>query len=624
MSEDSTGSTSTSHSARPENDLSCKYCERRFARREHLSRHIRSHLNQRPFQCGKCGNTFLRADTLKRHEALNCSTDLRPKVHRRHGRVPSACHACAKAKLRCSTGSPCARCIEKRIICSKANHKAEERQKVLEDHRQNKDGSTDLSPCPPSPLSHHQECPSASRVDSQGTIPVGVANLLQEPLLGADCNFTVFQCENLKEDLWKLTASDGQQQGLQLQEDYDLENMYHSTDCLANIDNMFVWRPSLDYFDLSAFPPITSFETENAPIVFSSVENRTTSERSDPGLTTTRSSLVSTGSSDGQLGHDTHVDSWYSYSRPGLIQTPLWQRTPPYSPRISTRTYSSRKKNAPSTLDRGCGDIIELFDIKDILAMDDHGHVPRLASEKLQELWAFIDHYHCKPPVTSRIDNIKELQNPDIVNSFLQLYFEHFDPILPLVHKASFNLLQTSPLLVLAIATIGSRFSRIKHAREITTGLSDILGRAIDAVLQEDTVQTLQVSFAQAAVLNQIHMAYCGSSNLALKAQFQRNMLVIRESLKQANYCDHKLRQWLDEELGRRVIYSIWLVDCQFSLHCGVPPIMNLEDLEPYLPCHESIWELDISELSARLTTSQGEFSAAIEVHARLTVPEIT
>lgn len=47
--------------------LKCPSCDRTFARTEHLTRHMRSHRNEKPFKCIYCNSTFTRKDVIKRH-----------------------------------------------------------------------------------------------------------------------------------------------------------------------------------------------------------------------------------------------------------------------------------------------------------------------------------------------------------------------------------------------------------------------------------------------------------------------------------------------------------------------------------------------------------------------------
>ncbi|KAI4721419.1 hypothetical protein E4T48_02275 [Aureobasidium sp. EXF-10727] len=53
--------------ANPAKAFHCSICKRDFRRREHLTRHITTHTNEKSFTCS-CGKAFARRDLLKRHE----------------------------------------------------------------------------------------------------------------------------------------------------------------------------------------------------------------------------------------------------------------------------------------------------------------------------------------------------------------------------------------------------------------------------------------------------------------------------------------------------------------------------------------------------------------------------
>lgn len=104
-----------------------------------------------------------------------------------------------------------------------------------------------------------------------------------------------------------------------------------------------------------------------------------------------------------------------------------------------------------------------------------------------------------------------------------------------------------------------------------------LIPRRIDTVQVEENIhQTIEVPFAQAALLNQIQIAFDGPRHLALKAQFQRSMLITvcrglssrmrREDLLQkqgnsldASCHDKAVSKWIGRELCRRLIYAIWV-----------------------------------------------------------------
>lgn len=121
-----------------EESVVCEFCGRSFGRQEHLDRHVRSHLNHRPFQCDGCGQYFSRRyvsleavlsvftvsssynlarDTRNRHATTSCPKTGRPRIRAYSNRATAACVSCSHSKLRCSTGNPCTRCHSKGISC---------------------------------------------------------------------------------------------------------------------------------------------------------------------------------------------------------------------------------------------------------------------------------------------------------------------------------------------------------------------------------------------------------------------------------------------------------------------------------------------------------------------------
>ncbi|KAL4755919.1 Zn(II)2Cys6 transcription factor [Aspergillus foveolatus] len=289
-------------------------------------------------------------------------------------------------------------------------------------------------------------------------------------------------------------------------------------------------------------------------------------------------------------------DSWHTYGEPGHD--------------VNKAAYGREES---------CGtprSIINLLSLNDILAMEDLGHVAPVREGQMAELSALIAKARCPESATCDPSVKGLLNNPEVINAFVQLYFEHYQPTLPLLHKATFNVSHAPPLLILAVASIGSRFSKTPQASTLCS-------------MEEEIHQTIEIPFAQAALLNQIQMAFDGSRHIALKAQFQRAMLITvcrglnsrmrREDLlqKQENESDASCRgsavsKWLGRELGRRLTYAIWLVDCQFSLHASVPPMMSLEDLDPCLPCPDSLCDLNAAALSRELHSLQMRLKDAL------------
>ena len=92
----------------------CYLCSRTYERQDHLSRHLRSHENERGYKCADCGKGFNRADLLNRHRAAHFKNGVTESYRRRTGK---ACESCIRAKTKCEEERPCKRCKARNTPC---------------------------------------------------------------------------------------------------------------------------------------------------------------------------------------------------------------------------------------------------------------------------------------------------------------------------------------------------------------------------------------------------------------------------------------------------------------------------------------------------------------------------
>ncbi|KAE8415640.1 hypothetical protein BDV36DRAFT_285212 [Aspergillus pseudocaelatus] len=64
-----------------------------------------------------------------------------------------------------------------------------------------------------------------------------------------------------------------------------------------------------------------------------------------------------------------------------------------------------------------------------------------------------------------------------VLNAWVQLYFEHFHPMFPVLHKPTFSTSRANPFLVLAVAALGAHFSDINGAQLCLRAMHELTRR---------------------------------------------------------------------------------------------------------------------------------------------------
>lgn len=105
---------------------------------------------------------------------------------------------------------------------------------------------------------------------------------------------------------------------------------------------------------------------------------------------------------------------------------------------------------------------------------EDFSHVPSLKTHAYETLSLWVDLFYAMQP-----GHGVRLPPVEILNAFIQLYFEAFHDTLPILHQPTFNPNTANCLLVLAVAEIGCRFSRIPDAVARGAKLRELVDVAI-------------------------------------------------------------------------------------------------------------------------------------------------
>lgn len=109
---------------------------------------------------------------------------------------------------------------------------------------------------------------------------------------------------------------------------------------------------------------------------------------------------------------------------------------------------------------------------------EDYGHIPRLPPDVYEAIENWYDKVNCDGDLFQRFTD-EPLPSLDVLNAFMQVYFEEFHPLFPLLHLPSLVPTKENWILVLALATIGCRFSQALSCRYLSKSLEELLRRAV-------------------------------------------------------------------------------------------------------------------------------------------------
>jgi hypothetical protein len=107
--------------------------------------------------------------------------------------------------------------------------------------------------------------------------------------------------------------------------------------------------------------------------------------------------------------------------------------------------------------------------------LEDFAHVERVPADITEKVLQIANEIQ----VNSNYPKFIQLKipPPSVLNSWVQLYFEHFHPVFPILHKATFVPSRTNPFLVFVVAALGSHFSNINGSFPCLKGMHELIRR---------------------------------------------------------------------------------------------------------------------------------------------------
>lgn len=403
--------------------LTCRECGSSFQRREHYQRHLRTHTKEKPFTCSVCGSSFGRIDSLARHHSSNHADGALRTIPSKPGerlRVSRACKRCSTAKVRCDGQTPCQKCNLLGVQC------------FYEPPRRRRKAAP--------PRAVPEQYPDRPEPE---LVAQGEANPSPLPTLAANN-------QSMLADAGAFPTGIGGET--------------HPTDCLGydffgasrvlgfqNDPSTPSW--ATEGLDVCLWP--ASFGLQQEAILFQNI--------------TSPDNPLTQG-----LGQAACIPVAHLPPTPASDITDLYSRshTPPLDKdAVDIRQYHPTSIEVDALL--SCPEI----DPQSLPEADfeDFAHVDGPSAEQIEGIIRLTEEIQTKPhypPFTSFT-----IPCQPVLNAWVQLYFEYFHPVFPILCKAAFSTSEMHPLLVMTVAAIGAQFSTIKYSAQCARAMRELVRR---------------------------------------------------------------------------------------------------------------------------------------------------
>lgn len=352
---------------------------------------------------------------------------------------------CAKSKQRCNGELPCARCSSKQLSCSYTAPRHELRS----------------LPSPGSPRSIHSGKHSHNGSSSQDTLSMVGSSLFENDHSRNLSLFAIAKGMEIEADtncVFPAVSKSSDVTEPPRQPSMVTEHYIDDLSVMTEDNNLGDWgwgnfgipwsqdKGLLFEDDYSSFPsPITTFLDASAkPCNLSTVFNPTSPAWSEPAAQLLESEAPA----------------------PSFTQT-IRTCGLGASKEINTSLRSHDASTPPIS-----GQDPELW------MAEDYGHVPCLASDTYAIMTSAFTRLNCDSECCVPFTN-RDFPLLNHMQIYIQVYFEEFHPVFPLLHKATFSPSSDKWVLSLAVAAVGCLFSQNLRSVENFYILHELLRRAI-------------------------------------------------------------------------------------------------------------------------------------------------
>ncbi|KJR87258.1 uncharacterized protein SPSK_01400 [Sporothrix schenckii 1099-18] len=233
----------------------------------------------------------------------------------------------------------------------------------------------------------------------------------------------------------------------------------------------------------------------------------------------------------------------------------------------------------------------------------------------------------------------------NLLKQLVDTYVAKFQPILPLLHVPTWDLASCPPVLISAMACVGSLLSDDEQVAGLTWSISDICMPMIAWLGSSDSANYRDIAYLSALCVHQIYSLGSGNRQLYQNADRTRGILVgglrgmgclttrlsLEDKLEQeqnnttrasvgnsTTTATHpsmptlpadpatqheQWMAWVRREREKRTAWSSFEYDCSLCTLTGRRGAVDLSELPSRLPCAETLWDAPSATAWAALRT---------------------
>ncbi|KAE8325362.1 fungal-specific transcription factor domain-containing protein [Aspergillus sergii] len=553
--------------------FTCDQCGARFRKLQHLMRHARRHLQDRPHKCPFCSKSFQRKDSLKRHVGIHgkeASSIYATRAAAESTRAAHACRECSTSKKRCDGLDPCSQCARKGQTCI-YDCQNDRRTAVHREHARVHPGT---APEGGETGNYAAWLPYMSASDH----PSDVEGSITTP------SIDISQPAN--------TSCDGIVDAA-----VNSSGIYNNSE----LNRPSRWSQQDPALDLMFDPFIFWGSQETAGLL----DNPLPNDSVDVAAHTTH------GEGPVLLPYSPHsgdTDQGDRSTRTCQISASVGQLAGKNTEASRIATVGQMREQASSVV--GLADLT--VNDRDILVSEQYYHVPPISEGVYNNIYAsYLQH--------SDLSQLQAFPDAEILNTFMQMYFEFCHEELSLFHLPTFAPSPESWIVVAAIIAVGCNYSVSHYRQEVSETILMLLHRVMSQKITDNSLLDGDLPLAQGIFLLNLCQMFHGTREEFLKLQYQRNMLITLCRLHMAQTSsifnakpgldDDSSRDtwkaWIREESWRRLVYSTWMLECFQWILFDTQPILAVWELRLSLPCHEDIWKCATQSQWEQLASTQ-------------------